>query len=320
VNDNEGGVEIDDKWNDYNPTGWEAIAGIGYNGSIGMQASWDNEDIGAGHFSIGIGNVPSNKNYWAHNIAVPGNKLQEVWVRQYVKFGAPFNTQEDGIHGKKFFRVRVLSDPRSGAEQTALCTAVDIPFGCCTGDQVSNPACPGDTANVTAYQGILWPQVNTNTGSLFFNSSDGVEGTTVVDTGNNCNGASVCPLRRWMPRVRGDDPYWEDWPSGSGWMCIEAHIELNTLGNADGTEEFWIDGVEEGTGLHDQNMRESYNTYGINQIVFDNYWNDGSVGYNEIFRDNFVIATEPIGCLGQPIVPPPSQTEGVKFGAGVGMN
>jgi hypothetical protein len=43
-------------------------------------------------------------------------------------------------------------------------------------------------------------------------------------------------------------------------------------------------------------MRGNYETYGLNHVVFENSWSDGSPANNELYRDNFVIGTERIGC------------------------
>jgi hypothetical protein len=96
---------------------------------------------------------------------------------------------------------------------------------------------------------------------------------------------------------------WKDYSTDSEWICVEAYVKLNTpgeegtAGSADGIEKFWIDDVEQGAGTGtNHNLRGSYTQYGINQVVFDNWWNFGSEGDNTTYRDNIVIATERIGC------------------------
>jgi hypothetical protein len=154
----------------------------------------------------------------------------------------------------------------------------------------------GDGVHPTAYQGHFWQQINTNNsgtiGALYFNSSNGVDASgNVIDTGNNSGTAT------WITQVRGSEIIWQDYPAGSDWICVEAHVKLNTDdGSANGIEEFWVDGVLDASNTN-QNMRGTYNQYGINQIIFDNYWNGGSPQPNELFRDNIVISTKRIGCL-----------------------
>jgi hypothetical protein len=115
-----------------------------------------------------------------------------------------------------------------------------------------------------------------------------------------------------MPRVRSEVELWKDYPGApSDWICIEYHVELNTADPfaADGTEEFWINDVEESPGLHNQDMRGTYTQYGINQIAFDNYWNPaGPPSANEVYRDNIVISTERIFCEVGAIADPPDPT------------
>jgi len=309
------GNPVSNKWNSYNSTGFTLTPGIGHDGSAGMRAAWTTGQVNAGAFSIGVGDLPQEyeaggtgqfAESWTHNISVGGDeKLTEIYTRQYLKFGNGFVADGD-TSDKKFFRYRILSDYKP------------------------NSSAPTDTVHPTAYQGHFWPQKNCggtcgvdgNIGGLFYNSTRGVVDGVVVDTGNNCS-ARDCP-HVWIPRVRGTTVLWKSYPSGSAWICIETHIKLNTVvggvAQADGIEEFWFDGVSEGS-VTNQNMRDTYEVYGINQVVFDNYWNPpGSPATNEMYRDNIVISTERINCLGVPVIPPPTETEGINLGSGVNLS
>jgi hypothetical protein len=295
------GDPVTDKWNQYSGDNFFPQNGTGFNSSIGMLAYWSNGEKSAGHFSIALGPLPDyyDEEYFPHVIN-PGTTYTALYTRQYVRFAPEFFGDDDSE--KKFFRYRILSDPKDAAEQNAMCTGLDEPFGCCTGDVEDQ--CLGDGDHPTAYQGHLWNQKNTYPGALFYNSTNGVDAEgQVISTGNNCGGDGLgdCPEMVWMPRVRGTIELFVDWPEGSDWFCVESHIILNTPGSSDGTEEFWIDSEGGDDGLEgrltDQNMRGTYNDYGINQVVFDNYWNDGSSAEgNVLHRDNIVIATERIGC------------------------
>jgi hypothetical protein len=240
--------------------------------------SWTQGQVIAGAFSIGLGDLPAeyddptNRGGYIgpyegwDNIINPTQTYTELYTRQYLRFGAGWS----GIN-RKFHRLRILSDYK-----------------------------PGDTVHPTAYQGQFWQQINANQGgtigALYFNSTNGVVAGEVVDTGKNSGAA------KWDTQVRGSEVIWQDYPAGSDWICVEAHVKLNTDdGSADGIEEFWVGGVLDARNTN-QNMRGTYNQYGINQIVFDNYWNDGSPQYNELYRDNFVISTERIGCLPDSVV------------------
>jgi hypothetical protein len=275
-----------------------------------MQAEWDLGQVSAGGVGIGLGPLPDQyddpgysgdaaKENWP-NIITPETTYTEIYTRQYIKFAAGFFV--DDTSPKKFHRLRILSEHKTAAEKIAMCDDVDDPFGCCTGFE-EGATCVEDTVHPTAYQGLLWNQINTFPGALFYNSTANVDAEgRVIDTGNACSNVDDCVQQVWLPRVRGQTVIYKSWPSESEWICVEAHIELNTTGSADGTEEFWIDSEggddgEEGEGLHEVYMRGTYEAYGINQVVFGNYWNDGSsADGNILYRDNFVIATERIGC------------------------
>jgi len=43
------------------------------------------------------------------------------------------------------------------------------------------------------------------------------------------------------------------------------------------------------------NFLGSYQTYGINAVFLENYWNDGSPHVEERYFDDFVVSTQPIG-------------------------
>ena len=55
-------------------------------------------------------------------------------------------------------------------------------------------------------------------------------------------------------------------------------------------------GACEGGGGDDDDG-SGYGDYALNAVFFENYWNDGSSQDQERYLDNFVISTEPIGCL-----------------------
>ena len=267
------GIPISEKWNTYNSggTSYVPLPGIGVAGSAAMRASWTQGQVSAGSFSIGLGQLPTfylgdpGGENWQHVVS-PTSKFREIYFRQYLRIGIGWS----GI-ARKYSRIRVLSDPQ-----------------------------PGDTPHPTAFQGHFWQQINTNNGgtigAMYWNNSNGVdENGTVIDTGNNSN-TSV-----WIAQTRGSTAVFQDYPAGSDWLCIEAHIKLNDPGVANGIEEFWIDGQLEARRTN-QNHVGIYTAYGLNQVAFDNYWNGGSPQYNELYRDNIVISTERIGCLPDSVV------------------
>ncbi|MFQ5460761.1 MAG: hypothetical protein ACE5EL_08210, partial [Anaerolineae bacterium] len=110
-----------------------------------------------------------------------------------------------------------------------------------------------------------------------------------------CHGYNDFPSMDWLGYAFGTTPLFATTMSGQ-WLCIEAHVRLNTPGRSDGLNEFWIDdGLEaRREGL---DFVRSYTDYAINAIFFENYWNDGSPRVQERFFDNIVVSTERIGCL-----------------------
>jgi hypothetical protein len=124
-----------------------------------------------------------------------------------------------------------------------------------------------------------------------FDNARGVDANgNVIDRGNNSN------TSYWLPKTRGSTAIFQDYTQGSAWICIEAHVKLNEPGMQNGIEEFWVDNLLDARRI-DQNHIGIYTQYGINQVVFDNYWNGGSPQTNILYRDNIVISTKRIGCL-----------------------
>jgi hypothetical protein len=99
---------------------------------------------------------------------------------------------------------------------------------------------------------------------------------------------------RWLGFTRGNTPLFADSAAGR-WYCVEAHARLNDSGQSNGTFELWIDGRLDARkdGL---NWAGMVPTYGINAIFLENYWNSGAVQPEERYFDNFVVATQRIGC------------------------
>jgi hypothetical protein len=79
------------------------------------------------------------------------------------------------------------------------------------------------------------------------------------------------------------------------WVCVETHVKLNSAGKADGVHEFWIgDSLEASRpGL---DFLGTYKDYGLNGILFENYWNSGSPQNQKRWFDNIVVSTQRVGC------------------------
>jgi hypothetical protein len=99
---------------------------------------------------------------------------------------------------------------------------------------------------------------------------------------------------RWLGIEQGATPLFDSEHVGR-WYCIEAHVRLNDAGAANGVFEFWIDDVLEARKT-EMNWLGAYDTFGINAIFFENYWNSGSPVAQERYFDNVVVSTERIGC------------------------
>jgi hypothetical protein len=133
----------------------------------------------------------------------------------------------------------------------------------------------------------LWSD---NDGHLLVDPASCVEGDQV-----SCRGYNDFDNLNWLNFLAGKTPIFSTADSGT-WRCVEAHVRLNTAGQADGVQEFWIDGRLEARreGL---NFVGSYTDYAINAVFFENYWNAGSPQDQERYFDNIVVSTRPIGCL-----------------------
>jgi hypothetical protein len=111
-------------------------------------------------------------------------------------------------------------------------------------------------------------------------------------------------------QVSGDGNYWGNGFTSTqavapvitpgAWQCTEYSLTLNAPGSADGTADFWVDGVHHGTYENlewrtDPSLRIS--TFALDSY---NHMNDGPIPEdqpNRVRYDNFVISTEPVGCL-----------------------
>jgi hypothetical protein len=99
---------------------------------------------------------------------------------------------------------------------------------------------------------------------------------------------------RWLGLRRGATPIFAGDNLGK-WHCVEAHVRLNDAGRSNGVFRLWVNGSldAERTGM---NWLGSYDRYGINAVLLENYWNNGSPKAQERYLDNFVVSTSRIGC------------------------
>lgn len=84
------------------------------------------------------------------------------------------------------------------------------------------------------------------------------------------------------------------------WQCAEYSLTLNDPGSQNGSADFWVEGVHQGTYANlewrvDPNLRIS--TFALDSY---NHMNNGPIPAaqpNRVYYDNFVISTEQVGCL-----------------------
>lgn len=118
-----------------------------------------------------------------------------------------------------------------------------------------------------------------------------------------CNGYNDFPHITWLGAKAGTTTVFDTQHSDK-WLCVEAHVKLNDQAMSNGIQEFWIDGQLEAR-RNDLNFVGSYNSYGINAIFFENYWNSGSPRQQARFFDNIVVSTQRIGCINNSALLPP---------------
>lgn len=125
----------------------------------------------------------------------------------------------------------------------------------------------------------------------------GIDPVRCVDKNSNvkCKGYNDFANMDWLGHVSGVTPIFDSRHDGI-WYCVEAHVKLNDPGKSNGVHEFWIDGNRE-VRRDDLNFVESYTDYGINAVYLENYIGRGMPQRQERYFDNFVVSTQPIGCL-----------------------
>ncbi len=84
------------------------------------------------------------------------------------------------------------------------------------------------------------------------------------------------------------------------WQCAEYSHTLNDPGSENGSADFWVEGVHQGTYANiewrtDPNLRIT--TFALDSY---NHMNNGPIPAsqpNRVYYDNFVISSDPVGCL-----------------------
>jgi hypothetical protein len=108
-----------------------------------------------------------------------------------------------------------------------------------------------------------------------------------------CIGFNDTPNYEWLGGVQGITEIFDS-DNDDIWHCVEVHVKLNDPGMANGIQECWIDGVLDARA-DNLDFVTSYQDYGINAIIIENYWGAGSPQLQERYIDSFVVSTQPIG-------------------------
>ncbi|WP_405230060.1 polysaccharide lyase [Lentisalinibacter sediminis] len=98
------------------------------------------------------------------------------------------------------------------------------------------------------------------------------------------------PNLRWLGQVKSTAPI-----KTGQWQCVEAKISLNSPGLSNGDFAMWIDEELVAT-KNNINWLGSYSDYGINAVMFESYWGEGSHVAQTRYIDSIVIAESRIGC------------------------
>ena len=97
----------------------------------------------------------------------------------------------------------------------------------------------------------------------------------------------------WLGARATSNPF----PKGE-WVCVEGHVKLNDAGQANGVFGLYIND-QLAVSRNDLDWVGSWGTYGINAILFSNYWNSGAAADNQVrYLDAIVVSKQKIGCIG----------------------
>lgn len=261
-----------DRFVEYNDQGGKfvRVAGEGVDGSHAMRVTWNAGQVSGGWLLRSFGRTPPG--FYAPQ-SHGSRDFREIFWREYVRTGPGW----DG-HPSKLSRVYGIADDNWAQSVIAhLWNSGNDDF------LLTEPASGID----------VYDQLVTTTYNDFANLR-WLGGANAIDGG-------------WSGTMKGVTPVYSS-ANADTWFCVEAHVRLNTPGQSDGVLEFFVDGQLEAR-LQGLNLVGSWQDYGINAISLENYWNGGAPGTRERFRDNLVVATAPIGCIGD--TPWPDCSDGV---------
>ena len=158
---------------------------------------------------------------------------------------------------------------------------------------------PHNLSRVSSFAQSDWGQAMV---AAVTSDGDGVplraSAATCVQGGEvECKGVEDSAALQPLGALVGETPVFSAERAGR-WQCIETHVKLNSLEQADGVFEFWVDGVPQGTA-EGIDWRGSWDAFGLNLLSIENFWEGGAPANLDRWIDDLVISTEPIGC-GEP--------------------
>jgi hypothetical protein len=166
---------------------------------------------------------------------------------------------------------------------------------------------PGKLSRATVFAKNDWSQAmiahlwgGASNGTLAIDPVTCVSGSTVT-----CAGYNDFNHLQWLGLKNGGTALFAS-TNANKWYCVEAHVKLNDAGQANGIQEFWVDGNLEARSAN-LDFVGSYTAYGLNAVLLENYWNSSSPKLQERYFDNFVVSTQRIGC-GTPLLAPKPPT------------
>jgi hypothetical protein len=222
----------------------------GYNGSVGMRATYTVGQAGAGALHLAFGHTPSS--YFKPADAGTAN-YREVYWRFYVR-------REPGWVG-------------NGA--TKLTRAIVF--------------AKSDFSEAALAHGWTW---DSDTRYLLLDPASGTDVSGNLVTSGYNDFAHL----RWLGSTPSSEPILDQAHVGQ-WVCYEFHAKLNDAGQSNGVFDLKVNGAmsAQKTGM---NWVGSYNAFGFNAVYLEQFQNDGAPAANVRVLDNFVVSTQPIGCLG----------------------
>ncbi|HVP29660.1 MAG TPA: hypothetical protein VMW35_10930 [Myxococcota bacterium] len=259
--DYEDPAPLSQRFVEYNPDGTSFVraANVGVGGSYGMKATFQAGQVAAGWLIRSFGRAPSS---FYPPQSHGKQDFREIYWREYVRTQAGWTGSP-----AKLSRVYIIAGPNWAQAMI--------------GHLWNSPGSPNLYAEPASGIGTN-NQLITTTYNDFANLR-WLGGNNRIDPGWTGSGEGTTPVYATA--------------SSDRWFCVEAHTKLNTPGQHDGLIEFWVDDHHEAK-IDGLNLVGTWQGYGINAVSLENYWNGGAPGVRERYRDNLIVSTQRIGCIG----------------------